>query len=300
MAYIEIDEAHILERIKGRYNEVECNEVLNRVKNALEQQAPEDWRFTVSPTARFFVIDYKTQIKILGFSYRNFGKEIIEEIRKNILENTTKNIINNLKYYVDQYTNALSQPDIRIIHQLRTAYPKKEGEIGEEKLIYTSIKEKLAHIIPIREKKIAARPNAIVIEENELWVRQYLNWMDMNNPNKEYFLFEQLTENGINKARRKIFSYTINGDIKEESLLLGCHHGQEFCFQNINKEILSLNFRADSYWTLPTYLDRCLMDLEFREREAEKSEDGPLNRDEIVELYFIRRIVKEAKNKFKK
>jgi len=41
-----------------------------------------------------------------------------------------------------------------------------------------------------------------------------------------------------------------------------------------------------------------LLDLDFREREPEKAEDGPLNRNEIAELYLLRKIVGEAQKKF--
>jgi len=123
--------------------------------------------------------------------------------------------------------------------------------------------------------------------------------MDMSNPNKEYFLFEQLTHKGINKSRRKIFSYGINGDIKEVCNLKGCPNNYEECLPEIKKDgYLSNSFKTESCWTLPTFLDRRLLDLDFREREPEKAEDGPLNRNEIAELYLLRKIVGEAQKKF--
>jgi hypothetical protein len=297
MANIIADKYHIINQAKERYRIENFALILDRVINTLESQAPEDWRFTISPAARFFVVDFESQVKILGFSYRDAGVEVVKEIQQNIIENKIENL--EFDRYINSYLQNLRDPSKKIIHHLRTAYPKTKGEIGEEKRILTTIKSQISHIIPIQEKKFSARPNAIVMTNGKLWVRQHYNWMDMSNPNKEYFLFEQLTYEGINKSQRKIFSYAINGDVKEVCTLKGCPNNYGECFPKIKKDdYLSISFKTDSYWTLPTFLDRRLLDLEFREREPEKAEDGPLNRNEIVELYLLRKIVGEIRKKF--
>jgi len=80
----------------------------------------------------------------------------------------------------------------------------------------------------------------------------------------------------------------------------GCPDGREECFIKIKKDAFSSNsFRKESYWVLPTYLDRRLLDLDFREREPEEAKEGPLNRNELVEIYFLRRIVEEARKTIK-
>jgi hypothetical protein len=297
MAYIIADKDHIINQAKKRYGIEKFALILSRVISTLESQAPEDWRFTVSPSARFFVVDFESQVKILGFSYREAGVEIIKEIQEIII----KDDINNLKLdmYINIYLQNLCDPNKKIIHHLRTAYPKAEGEIGEEKRILSTIKSQISHVIPIQEKKFSARPNAIIMNNDELWVRQHYNWMNLTNPNKEYFLFEQLSHEGINKSRRKIFSYGVNGDIKEVCSLKGCPNQYDDCFLQIKKnDYLSISFKTDTYWTLPTFLDRRLLDLDFREREPEKAEDGPLNRNEIAELYLLRKIVGQVRKKF--
>jgi hypothetical protein len=299
MANIEVDVKHILDQGMVRYGNSDLPSMLKRVQKALEEEAPEDWRFTESPSARFFVVDYETKVKILGMSYRDFGRRMVNEIQDSIHRNCAENLTPRIKEFVSQYLRGLSQPDVKIIHHLRTAYPKTKGEIGEEKSIVRSIKDQLSHVIPIQEKKFSTRPNAIIMGNGELWVRQHLIWMDMTNPNKEYFLFEQLTTKGINKSQRKIFSYTVNGDVKEITIP-GCPTSEPECFPQIKKEsFMPESFKTVTYWTLPTYLDRRLMDLEFREREPEQADEGPLSRDELVELHFLRKIVQEARSKFK-
>jgi len=298
MAYIIVNENHIINQIVQRYKlEIEyAKSILKEIVATLKQQAPDDWRFTISPSARFFVVHLPSQVKILGFSYKEAGADIVRAIQKSIKNNTIHNI--NLDRFVNMYLEALNNSNLKIIHHLRTAYPKEKGEIGEEKRIISSLKRELSHIILFQEKKFSSRPNALIIK-GQLWVRQQYNWIDMRNYNKEYFLFKQLTPKGIDETKRKIFLYTINGDVKEEADLPGCRHSFN-CFLTISKPENSGNFRTDSYWSLPTYIDRRLLDLEFREREAERAEEGLLKKDEIVELYILRNLIERLRQKIYK
>uniref|UniRef100_A0A7V4G7Q2 Uncharacterized protein n=1 Tax=Desulfobacca acetoxidans TaxID=60893 RepID=A0A7V4G7Q2_9BACT len=302
MNHIRCNENHILVQVQNRYNIHNATIMLRRVKKALATQAPRDWRFTQSPSARFFVVDLDTKVKILGVSYRDWGTQLVESLQKAISEDKVEDWTKGLEGLLKEYLEALANPRLDIVHDLRTAYPPQKGEIGEEKRILAAIKEQLAHPIVLMEKKLSARPNAIVVSEQELWVRQHLNWVNPKNPNKEYFLFELLTPLGINKAQRKIFSYTANGEVREElDGVAGCPQGSDECLlRQPTGKLLTAGHRTDAYWTLPTYPDRRLMDLEFREREPDKAEEGPLRRNEIVELYILRKLVEAARKKFLK
>lgn len=304
MAQIIYSEKHILEQVSKRYKITNPEEMLRRVVNALENQTPPDWRFTQSPTARFFVVDYETQVKIMGFSYRDWGQELVKKLQTEIRNDRVQNFHTQLAEWVKEYLDGLCNPDVQVVHDLRTAYDKK-GEIGEEKKLVTAIREELDHVIPLSPKKLSARPNAVVMSEEELWVRQYINWMNLADPNKEFFLFKRLTSSGINKCHRKIFSATSNGEVKIEDIRVeGCPHGEGECLLKVSKSgSFSEKYRTDAYWTLPTYLDRRMTDLDFRNREPEKAAsegEGPLTRDELVELWFLRLLVQAAQDKFKK
>ena len=302
MDHIHCNDKHILCQATIRYNILNAHKMLERVKKALATQAPRDWRFTQSPSARFFVVDLDTQVKILGVSYRDWGTQLVESIQKAISEDKVEDWTKGLEGLLKEYLEALTNPRLDIVHDLRTAYPPQKGEIGEEKRILAAIKGQLVHPIVLMEKKLSARPNAIVVSEQELWVRQHLNWVNPKNPNKEYFLFERLTPLGINKAQRKIFSYNANGEVKEEpGWAQGCPQHHPEC--RVRQDLAvpgNQQFRTDAYWTLPTYVDRRLMDLDFREREPDKAEEGHLRREEIVELYILRKMVEAARTKFLK
>lgn len=280
--------------------EIILEEMLERVTGALATQAPEDWRFTQSPSARFFVVDLETQVKILGVSYRDWGRNMLKQIQEAIQKDEVADLSQDIGKFIDSYVEGLYKPDRKIGHELVTAYPQKGGEIGEEKRLFAGIKERLEHAVPLQEKKLAARPNAIVVSRDELWVRQHLNWVNLQDANKEFFLFERLTPRGINKCQRKIFSYTSNGIVKEEATITvtSCPQRASVCWLEVQKTDSWQNYRTDAYWTLPTYLDQRLIALDFRDRQPEKAEAGPLSRDEVVELHFLRRLVQAARSRF--
>ncbi|MBI5603080.1 MAG: hypothetical protein HY879_06970 [Deltaproteobacteria bacterium] len=156
MAHIEADNEsrdHLLKRIKERYPSLNGKPILNRMINTLKAQAPDDWRFSVSPSARFFVVDMVTKVKFL-------------------------------------------------------------------------------------------------------WVRQSLNWININNPNLEYLYFERLTPKGINKALRKVFSYDVEGVLIPLDIP-GCPQKALVCGPVVDKSDFKNphDFKSDTYWMLPTYLD---------------------------------------------
>jgi len=168
MPNIEVDEKHILDQGVVRYGNPDMASMIERVRKTLVEEAPEDWRFTESSSARFFVVDYETKVKILGFFYRDFDRETVNEIQERVQANSAEDLIRHVKEFVSQYVQGLSRSDGKVMHHLRTPYPKAKGEIGEEKSIVRSFKGNLSHVIPIQEKKSSARPNAIVMESGDI------------------------------------------------------------------------------------------------------------------------------------
>jgi len=76
---IENNGKHLKERLRERYNIKEdgANKIINEVKKIIEENTPDDWRFTVSPSATF-IIAYlgianfkRVDIRFLGRSYRD-------------------------------------------------------------------------------------------------------------------------------------------------------------------------------------------------------------------------------------
>jgi hypothetical protein len=65
MANIEIFGDHIIHQLKIRYPNAEHDKVLNRVTESLRHGSSEEWCFTESPAARFFIVDYESGIKLL-------------------------------------------------------------------------------------------------------------------------------------------------------------------------------------------------------------------------------------------
>jgi len=291
---LEINEDHIKCRIIERYGNLEADKILKRIEDAIENNVPDDWRFTESPTARFFIVDEESGVKILGLTYRDINRDIVEEIQKNI-ENT-KYIFRNIDKLIDRYIEGLKNPNAKIVHNLRTAYHKGEqGTIGEEKEVFLSIRESLPHTIAIQAKKIAARPNAIVTKDEEIWVRQHLNWLDLSNPNKEYLFFEKLTKAGIDRRFRRVYSYDVKGNIKRIEVDIDCNI-DKLCNISIPKGDLSIpgKYRTENYWTLPTYFDRRFIDLDYAERHPEEE---PLSPEEVIELFFLKKIMERARER---
>jgi len=291
---LEVNEDHIKCRIIERYSNLEADKILERIKDAIEKNVSDDWCFTESPSARFFIADEESGVKILGLTYRDINGDIVQEIQKNI--RNTEYIFENIERLTDRYIEGLKSPNAKIVHNLRTAYPKGEqGTIGEEKQVFLTIKERLAHTIAIQARKIAARPNAIVSKDREIWVRQHLNWLDLSDPNEEYLFFEKLTKSGIDRRFRRIYSYDVKGNIKKIEVDIDCTI-DKLCNISIPKGDLSIleRYRTENYWTLPTYLDRRFIDLDFAERYPKEE---PLSPEEVIELFFLKKIMERARGR---
>ena len=248
---------HLILRAKERFREdpATASSHIGRIMSVLEKKAPGDWRFTRSPVAKFLVYDTGTGFRILGRTYRDVGNDLVAKLEAPTLDDQT------VKRLADEYLRAIGKPNTRIVHELKTVY-KARQDISELKHTYRVARRDLPHIVPIDAKRIAARPNAI-IEDSELWVRQK-ELMSIEDSGYEYLLFERLTQSGIDKSYVRVYIYDIHGNIRHDG-------SKDFAMPSkphISPSHESPNgFHTESYWSLPTYLDACYMDLDYKRRE---------------------------------
>lgn len=300
----EFEIIHVMDRVKQRYPQMKNLEhIVPRVVKSLETNTPVDWRFTESATSRFFIVDQESGAKFMGMTIRNSKKiqETIQFIQKN-MKNTAimlKELDNEIQIYQDEILN----PNLNITHHIRTVYPKGDkSDISQEREMFEKIRDAVGHVVPIASRKLGSRPNAIVAPDGALWVRQYMNWMDIKNSSpKEYYLFQPLTrDSGITKNTFRIFSYDANGNlITHKERTINCDNYRPG-IKDFKDEFTANDIRTESYWKVPTYLDRRLIDLDYKERyskELLENEEEPITPDELIELYYLRKIVQKAKEK---
>lgn len=225
-----------------------------RIKSVLENESPDDWRFTRSPVAKFLIYDSQTGFRILGRTYRDVGRDLIAKLEEPEFDDYK------VKGIADEYLSAIKRPDARIIHELKTIY-KAGQDVSELKNTYLDERKSLLHIIPIDVRRMAARPNA-VIEGWELWVRQE-ELLSIGGASYEYLLFERLMRCGIDKSFVKVYIHDVHGNIKhDDSRNFMAHSEPHFAARHR----LPNEFRTATYWSLPTYLDACYLDLDFKRR----------------------------------
>lgn len=314
---LKINNPHVTEQFEKRFKKFrdQAGQVIENLRQVLEESTPKDWRFTESPSSRFFIVHEESGAKFFGMSYRcgEAGKALVEEIQKNA--SAPPSLFSSMERFVQMYIEEILRPDLPVHHEIRTVYGKKGGEIGEEKQLYEQTRRTLYHTLPLVGKKIAARPNAVLGADGYIWVRQYMNWVSMTPGSREYYLFHPLTQKGPDRNQSVIFSYTENGDIKRlpsqvrnpAEYIPGCaSRTREEIFTQAEAEGMKTEkgLRTESYWRIPTLTDRRLIDLDFKDRYARGGKSGqledPMSAQEIVELYFLREIVEKAKAKLYK
>ena len=263
MAIIKITEEsrkHLVNRAQQRFNcqPKDAAEYIENFIEVLENQSPDDWRFTRSPVAKFIIYDQKSSFRILGRTYRDVGKDFLEKLKilKFIKNSPEKEHQEAIRILAQEYLAIIQGPDAKIIHELKTIY-SKDKDIGELKNSYKSARIDLSHLIPINARRIATRPNAIVTENNELWVRQ--KELIKIPQEIDYLFFERLTKEGIDKSYVYIYSHDFSGNIKlHQKYQTG--KGPIYLF----KSKLSEDLHTASYWSLPTYIDTIYLDLKYR------------------------------------
>jgi len=281
MTTIILNQEHIIQRAVKRMglSEDKVWEHWRKLKRVFEKEIPEDWRFTTSPTA-YFLISYrpgnKIDYRILGRSYRDkikekqgkmktAGKEIIKKLQ------APKITRSDLEAIAEEYLELLKSPKCSIFHELKTVLAKN-ATISQEKELQRAILGTIKHLVPLSAKRLANRPNAVVIGE-EVWVRQR-EYMDPTiKPIKEYLLFNKLNKNGVDKSRIKIFTLDEQGNLSEvPSIKVSGAWG-------IPKVTQGSNLRSQSYWTLPTYIDAVYWDLLYGKEHWLEDANPQLNEE---------------------
>ncbi len=251
---------HLICRAQQRFNcpSEDAAKHIDNFIEVLENQSPDDWRFTRSPVAKFLIYDEKSGFRILGRTYRDIGKDFLERlmITKLAVNSPEKEHQEIIQKLAQEYLEIIQDPNAKIIHELKTIY-SKDKDIGELKHSYKSTRINLAHLIPINAKRIATRPNAIVTENNELWVRQ--KELIKIPQEIDYLFFERLTKEGIDKSYVHIYAHDFSGNIK-------LHQKYQAAKEPIYLPKLKLSgaLHTTSYWALPTYTDTIYLDLKYR------------------------------------
>jgi len=292
MAHIELSKKsreHMICRAKKRFkcSDNDSNGYIDNFIKVIEDQSPDDWRFTRSPVAKFLIYDQKSGFRILGRTYRKIGHDFLENLKIaklniNTAEKDHQKIAQKL---AEEYLKIIQDPNAEIVHDLKTIYDQKMG-IGELKHFYKSARIDLSHLIPINAKKIATRPNAIITEKNELWVRQ--KELIKIPQEIDYLFFERLTREGIDKSSIHIYTHDTQGNIKlydkyqiyKEPII-------------VTKKVSLKGFRTASYWSLPTYIDAVYLDLKYR---SEKSPISLTKEDSLLK-FRIEFIINYLKSK---
>ena len=274
---------HLIYRAQQRFNcpPEDATKYIDNFIEVLENQSPDDWRFTRSPVAKFLIYDEKSGFRILGRTYRDIGKYFLEKLKiaKLTIKSPEKEHQKVIQIFAEEYLEIIQDPNAKIIHELKTIY-SKDKDIGELKHSYKSARIDLSHLIPINAKRIATRPNAIVTEKNELWVRQ--KELIKIPQEIDYLFFERLTKEGIDRSYVLIYTHDFSGTIK-------LHQKYQTSKEPIYlfKSKLSEDLHTASYWSLPTYIDTFYLDLKY------KSEKFPLSltEEELLLKFRIELII---------
>jgi len=300
----ELEIVHVLDRLKQRYpGMTNLEDIVFRVGTSLETCTPDDWRFTESATSRFFVIDQESGAKFMGMTIRDSHhiRDTLSFIRNNIRD--SRLILTELDNQIRIYIAEILNPNLKITHHIRTVYPRGDkSEIAEERQVFEKTRDIVGHVIPLASRKLGSRPNAIVASDGALWVRQHMNWMDLKNGSAtEYYLFQPLTRDyGVTKSRFRIFSYDANGNLKtHQEQTIHCDNHRPG-IKDFKQGFTADEIRSESYWKVPTCLDRRLIDLDYKERysgELLQNNEDVMTSDELIELHYLRKIVRTAREK---
>lgn len=292
---------HLISRATERgsnASEVTPEAVFNEIKEAIETNAPSDWRFTENPAAEFMVtyVEQDLQIKIAGRTYREtlrsdelFGN-VMAAVHASIRTGNPApdRIINNLAH---GYLSELADPQAEICHELKTVLAPgmiPRSEATDDRARHPHLMLQDSSRVDLNLKK---RPNALVLREAngdlELWVRQghpYLSIRTGQANAGSHCIFGRLTPNGVLQeggAVWKFDSWGIAMRVGDAACGLPSRHG------NTSR---STGSRGKSYWDLPTYLDARHNDACFSVRETERNSSKPsvetISRIEIMERLY--------------
>jgi hypothetical protein len=286
---VRLNTQHIVERLAQRAETLEMGETpqafAERCRAAIENNAPDDWRFTMHPGAAFFLtyVGSGTQIKLLGRSYRvtQHSESIwktLEALANEVSHAKNRNfawrtdISTRLRRCADDYRHDLSDPDAEICHELKTVY-RPEWGLGEEEDWHPNNLDDYPHTGLLcssdTSRNLAKRPNALLIPDDkgslDLWVRQgnaYVKMTEGANSLESYCLFCRLEKSGLVSSQGALWRFDAKGMAERVSEAI-CASQPEFVAQRP-----PTGFRSWNYWALPTLIDAKLLDLKERQENA--------------------------------
>ncbi len=290
MANIEItkgSKAHLLEMAKDRYYHTnsEATPHIDRIKKILENDVPEDWRFTDHPCATFLIYDKKSGYHILGQTYRSTGQgaKFFRELES--ASKLTDDLIDSL---VSSYIEEVKKFNGDIYHRIKTILRPAHSITQVEETLRQTLENPdiTPHQIPLHITRAAGRPNALIDDDDKIWARQ--GSKILSSTEKEYLLFQRLTSAGIDNKTGSCYKRTAN-ELKFEKNVIGHEHKIVHKTKDTPPE-----YRHESYWKLPTKIDISFMDLRYKHKKA------PLDMTEAEyrKFYKLGIILGQAKKRF--
>lgn len=291
---------HLVERIQERgirlSPSTDLKKLVQEWVTTLRRNAPEDWRFTMNPTADFFLtfIDGETQIKILGRSYRLTAQsDVLWQKIERAAKDRRVNRDETVRFCADLYRKELADDSAEICHQLSTAYAP-EWALNYDRRWHPDDTRRHPHTMLLQASEtstnLAKRPNALLLAglagTTELWVRQGNPYVAMNSTGRSvdsYCLFCRLNTSGIVPEDGALWRFDEGG----QAHFVGkasCGSAPTFPGEKPPN-----GFRSWNYWSLPLLLDVRFRDLVERQQKATNT--FPV---EAVMIELIRRIYEIA------
>lgn len=255
--------------------------LVNEWREAIEKNAPQDWRFTESPAADFAIlyITDEVQIKVVGRSYRWTPQSYSFFGNVDAVAKGTRARVKPIASLVDMYLRELADPNADIHHELKSVL-ESTMLVSADDSVRSSRDVEFPHLMLIEQSEadynLQRRPNALLIrgvdEKLQLWVRQGRPYLGIKIGLCEadsYCLFGQLSPAGV-MSGGALWSFTSNG-IAEKVGEAQC--GLPF---TLRVSAPPEGYRSRNYWELPCYLDARYYDQQFAMRKArEKNQEAP-------------------------
>jgi hypothetical protein len=273
-------------------SEADAQAALSTLKNAFRKGLPSEWRFTRHPSGFFFICDVSLGVKYFGISFRS--SPLDEEFRKDIdtfrmSDDRSKEVksrdekIARLKI---KFQEILQNPESEICHEIKTVYEPGWGIYDIQKG-FEELKKQGGRPLKIEIEREAIRPNAIILN-GEIWARQDV-WIHMKKPDLEYLLFERLTMHGLDKACIKVFAFLPSGELEQRK---GMPISPRSIYLPRRKPQHEYEgFHTESYWSLPTEIEKTYLDLLFKQRKSQRDASVHLDDKDNKTLLLIRKIL---------
>jgi hypothetical protein len=265
---------------------------LSTLKTAIQKGLPHDWRFTRHPSGFFLICDVAFGIKYFGMSFRS--SPLDEELKRDIdafrlnKDNPieAKRWNENIARLKIKFQEIIQYPESEVCHEIKTVYEPGWG-IHEIQKGYEELKKHGGRPLSINLEREAFRPNAILLD-SEIWARQDV-WIQLNKPDLEYLLFERLTMHGLDKACIKVFAFHTSGVLEPSRGIPISPRPVYLPRRKPPNEYAG--FHTESYWSLPTEIEKTYLDLLFKQRKSQRDEHMILSTSDIKEISIIRLIL---------